>query len=282
MVKDEDVDQLYGSSTDEDDPLQGPRVNIESINLVSDDEGEAEGEAGAAPSTTPGVVSRGLLPIRLDAREHVERSRGIELDPQWRPPISRAKSLAADDDDLFVPRDLELEKNRRRPRKTADVEFLRDNRVFKGVYQEDKVPSRYRDFPDIDTATDTASVKEEPRDDEDAMDVDAGAAPGEDVDPGVSAPAGPSDEEQKMDHPGKGKARTTSRVKPPKPVLETEEDRQEWIRHAEDVHLLSAELGKMPSQFEPQGTTEEGAADVPMVGHNFLSSGVCVEMTTNT
>ncbi|KAI9885792.1 MAG: hypothetical protein M1823_002421 [Watsoniomyces obsoletus] len=247
VVKDEDMDQLYGSSTDEDDPLQAPRVNIESINLVSDDEGEVEGEGGAPQSATSGIVSRGLLPIRLDAREHVERSRGIELDPQWKPPVSKAKSVAAtaDENGLFVPQDPELEKNRRRPRNTADVEFIRDNRVFKGVYQEDEF-----------------YIKQEPRDDdEDAMDVDPSSVP-EGVDAEMS---GPSDEQQKIDHQGKGKTRTSSfRVKAPKPVLETEEDRQEWIRHAEDMEMLRAELGKMPGNLEAPETTAGGADDVPM------------------
>lgn len=136
-LKDETGYALNGSSDDSDG--EAPRVDIELINLVSDDE-EADDELGST-SKANGRSQRGLRPIRLDAQEHVDRGAAVTVDAQWGG-TGKAKSKtgdADDDDGLFVPRDPELDKNRRRSKdKRGDVEFIRDARKWKGVYHEDE------------------------------------------------------------------------------------------------------------------------------------------------
>lgn len=118
----------YGSSTDEEEKDEGPRVDIEHINLISDDEDEQD--SGRGKGRMPERRSRGLRPIRLDARDHVERTAGARVSMDQG---GRAEERI-DDEPLFVPRDYELEKGRRRLGK--DVEFLRDGRAWRGVYQD--------------------------------------------------------------------------------------------------------------------------------------------------
>ncbi len=135
-VKDETERADY-SSTDDGD--EAPRVDIEFINLVSDDD-EGDGEAGTTPRTW-GRSHRGLRPIRLDAREHVDRGAAVTVDAQWGG-TGKTKSKTGDGDDdggLFVPLDYDPEKTGRRSKeKKGDVEFVRDARKWKGVYPEDE------------------------------------------------------------------------------------------------------------------------------------------------
>jgi len=138
--------------------------------------------------------------------------------------------------------------------RTRDVEFLRDERKWKGVYQDEKEKE------------DEAEIKKEPTEDEDAMTVDTVAATvrakGSTNDVETSPPAAPVvPEGSEPSVKPKAKRRRKLKSKDTKPVLQTEEDRQEWARHEEDIRLLDEELRLMdtgPTPMPPPTKDAEG------------------------
>lgn len=138
-VKSEHRDPRYGSSDEDGEDEEGPRVDIERINLISDDEGDEDAERGRGNGTARS--NWGLKPVRLDRKEHRERGVGVSTDTSSTGTAkSRRKSgvEASDDDSLFIPLEYLPEGSKGKGKeRNRDVQFLRDERRWRGVYQDD-------------------------------------------------------------------------------------------------------------------------------------------------
>lgn len=251
-IKTEDYGEMYVSSEDEEHKNEGPRMNIEQINLVSDEESDEEnsvtnkGKGRAKESRSTGFV---LKPIRLDRKEHVERAAGVNTEASSMTSAEmrkRAKERGGQGDSLFLPMDDEnaaMETAKKKGKgKTKDVEFLRDERKWKGVYEDEKDKSV------------EPRIKDEPMDDDDHPAVNLPAAtiaPTTGLKPPepASLPAPPSATSDNADPSTnvkpKAKKKRTLKFEDTKPVLQTEEDRQEWARYQEDIRMLDHELRLM-------------------------------------
>ena len=161
-VKKEDEVPTYISSEGEFDSDTAEKINIEAINLVSsEEEGDEQSGAELHPLS---AVARGkqkeqeLLvakaaearkarnwmnrPVHVQRLEHVERVVGVNTDASSLTSAElrrRAKERKDGEGGLFVDApepDLTgvLRKGRRKPK---DVEFVRDERKWKGVYVDD-------------------------------------------------------------------------------------------------------------------------------------------------
>ena len=156
-VKKEEQGPTYISSEGELDSDGGERVNIEdisTINLVSsEDEDEDEDEdpvqrsrvsKGKRREATPRVPSSNLMPVRIERQEHVERAVGVNTDASSLTSAElrrRAKARAEAGGSLFLPQQDEADAfsltKTKIKRKPKEVEFVRNERKWKGVYQEE-------------------------------------------------------------------------------------------------------------------------------------------------
>lgn len=170
-VKKENQLATYVSSEGELDSDGGKKKkNIERINLISSDEDDDEEEIprsevakGKQRERTPHIPNNLLRPIRIQRQEHVERSIGVNTDASSltsaelrRRAIERhetGRSLIQSEDEAVILTTSKA-KTRRKPR---DVEFVRDERKWKGVYQDE------------DDKDPTVKVKDEPTDDNEMM-----------------------------------------------------------------------------------------------------------------
>ncbi len=191
-VKKENQGATYVSSEGELDSDGGKKKkNIERINLISSDEDDeeegisrSEVAKGKQRERTPHIPNNLLRPVRIQRQEHVERSVGVNTDASSlasaelrRRAIERRDaggSLFQSEDEaeiLTTPK----AKTRRKPK---DVEFVRDERKWKGVYQDedDKLPTvKVKDEPtDYDEVMviETPISSKEPKDDDNAMVID--------------------------------------------------------------------------------------------------------------
>ena len=173
-IKKEDQAPTYVSSEGEFDSEGGKKVDIERINLItSSEDSEAERprkseiSKGKGRQRTPFIPNNTLRPIRVQRQEHVERSVGVntdasshiseELRRRAKAREEAAGSLFLSDDDAEIVT-MPKSKSRRKPK---DVEFIRDERKWKGVYRDD------------DDKGSVMKIKEEPKDDENAMEIDS-------------------------------------------------------------------------------------------------------------
>ena len=174
-IKKENQALTYVSSEGELDSDGGKRKkkNIERINLISSDEEDddeqgplSENVKGKQRERTPHIPSNLLRPVRIQRQEHVERAVGVNTDASSLT-SARLRQKAKDHQGpvgaLFLKED-EAEiltttkaKGRRKPK---DVEFVRNERKWKGVYQDE------------DAQDALVKVKDEPKDDDDFMAVD--------------------------------------------------------------------------------------------------------------
>lgn len=269
-IKEEEQGLAYISSDEEPDMTEGPRVNIEHINLISDEDTDAEKvkatnqDKGKEVEKEAKIPGWSLKPIRIDRHEHVERVMGINTDASSLTSAElrrRAKERGDAEGSLFLPDDDEPEVlmtvKAKGKSKLKDVEFVRDERRWKGVYQDDE---------DKDLE---AAIKAEPRDDDDVMAIhevaDASlpaqslAADSEAVVPAADITEvleNTNAEDAKLLEDKKRSQRTKSRLI--KPVLQTEEDRQEWARYEEDLRILGEELGSVKAEAPPTQTLNVG------------------------
>ena len=172
--KKEDQGPTYISSEGELDSDGGERVNIEDISTVnlvsSQDEEEESGQQsrvskGKQRQTTPWGPSSNLMPVRIQRQEHKERAVGVNTDASSLTSAElrrRAKNRADAEGSLFLPEEDETgavsATKRKTKRKPKDVEFVRDERRWKGVYQDDD-----------DDEEGIVKVKDEPKDDRDVV-----------------------------------------------------------------------------------------------------------------
>ncbi|MCJ1339702.1 hypothetical protein MMC09_004992 [Bachmanniomyces sp. S44760] len=275
-IKKEDPIVLRQSSDEELDPEEGPRINIEHINLLSDD--DTEGESVTNPNSPNGQSQRipgsSFRPVRIDRHEHVERTAVVNSEPA---PVTsaelrrRAKARGDAEGSLFLPEtDDGLESATLFPKKkskTKDIEFVRNERVWKGVYQEED--KKLQEEP---------KIKKEPEEDgvDDPMVIDAEHTEGQ-AGPsihegslskqpatGTARKPHPLQEDQDSDQSGTSKPKRHRKpdfrdLRPSN--FQTQEDIDEWQRHKKDVQVLSEELGAMQPITVPEDQLDE---DTPM------------------
>ena len=149
------------------------KLNIENINGVivisdgEDDNNRSEKAKGKQPQKPPKPASWQLRPVRLTREAHVERQVGVNTDASSAASAElrkRARERQEATGSLFIPEsDVVAEvvsKTRAKGRRKArDVEFVRDERRWKGVYQDED------DEDDV-------LIKEEPNDDADVVAVE--------------------------------------------------------------------------------------------------------------
>ncbi|MCJ1477251.1 hypothetical protein MMC13_005922 [Lambiella insularis] len=268
QVKVEDSTALYISSDDDVDEFEGPRINIEHINLISDDDSEE------APTTTKGKEKErlprqpalNLQPVRLDRHEHVERHVGVNTDVgsthTWQDVNQKAEADLIHSLSQAAGGDKGKTQAKKVRSKGKDVEFVRNERRWKGVYQDDQDDH------------DTTKVKKEPED-EDAMILEVPsvnvpteetvAVSQEEIPPQPAAIDHPiRAEEDAQLAPPKVKRRQRTLLRPMKPTLQTVEDRQEWERYEEDVLALNEELVDSDEDFLSGVGTVDADGDIIM------------------
>ncbi|KAK2882496.1 hypothetical protein FQN49_000295 [Arthroderma sp. PD_2] len=226
----EDHDSRDVSSDEGSD--YGLRFSIDHINLESDSEGEVAASGattkGKAPlkTSTPTGGNRGLRPVRVERHEHVERSTGI---------TSEASATAS--------KSAELRRQAKEKAGAADDSlFVEDDRSDDSDVNEDddvvmgeikgSVPS-----------TDGPRIKTEPTDEIAAID----------------DTIAPISEEAVPKEPKKPK----KKIIDPRKKLQTEEERQEYDRHEEDVDYLKSTLGSLATagKAPDSSATEVGKKD---------------------
>lgn len=262
------------SSDSEPDVAEGPRVSIEHINLVSDDETDGEQlevshqnkskEYEVENKKEIKIPGWTLKPVRIDRLEHVERTAGVLA--TGRKSITstelrrRAKERADAQGSLFISDNEEPQPAKANPKlkavkKPKDVEFVRDERRWKGVYQDDEAGPRIKDEPNDDdqVAFDDIARVNLPGT---SVQAESGAQALERVETAI--PEKPSaDDMDRREQRKRPSPRTKSRLI--QPTLQTEEDRQEWTRYEEDLRLLSEELGFVkPNSLQTHSTDLEG------------------------
>ena len=168
-VKKEDQGPTYISSEGELDSDGGERVNIEdisTINLVSSEDEDEEPvqqsriSKGKRREAMPRAPGGNLMPVRIQRQEHVERAVGVNTDASSLTSAElrrRAKIRAEAGGSLFLPEEGEeniLSATKPKiKRKPKDVEFVRNERKWKCVYQDE------------DGTEGIVKIKEEPKDD---------------------------------------------------------------------------------------------------------------------
>lgn len=271
------------SSDDEPDIAEGPRVNIEHINLISDDEsvnGDPNGPSqhqGGLTGTDKKGHGLNLRPVRVDRHEHVERAIGGSVDHSNSTSAElrrRAQQRQDGEGSLFFSDDYSETgpvKSTNSKSKAREVEFVRDERRWKGVYQDEEEDGEPR-------------IKEEPPEDENRMAVDQ-------VEPvtSVTDRHSPATGEETVTHEvatnvGRPKRKETSdpiasnpqqsnRLKGKDIVFQTEEDRQEWERDQKDLEFLRKELGTTRLGVDhATATMTDDSANLPdhKEGHVYL------------
>ncbi|KAK3063488.1 hypothetical protein LTS18_015103 [Coniosporium uncinatum] len=235
-IKHEDEDGGYISS-DQDEATYGRRVDVDMIDLtISDDEATAaEGE----PSTSEAKPRRrhqtpGLFPVRVPRVEHQERTLGINTESSTAATSEKRKE--AQEGDAEPTEDGAVSDTRKGKARAREVEMLRSERRWKGVYDEEN---------DI-------FVKDEPTEGPAMSDV-----PTSEDQPPDSVKDPPSSPEKRA------KARVRNRTRPQDvftPEL-TKDEHEEQARHQFELETLQKEIGNLniPDSTGPQddsGDTE--------------------------
>ena len=249
------------SSDDDFDTTEGPRMNIEHINLISDDNEEDELEKPTQhrhkqPGRDTKAHVSSLKPVRINRHEHVERSVGVNTEASsitMADHRRKAKERALAEGGLFLSDDEAAKRKLNKPKgkgkgKAKDVTFVKDERRWQGVYPEDE------DILNI------PMIKEEPKDDLEPTVIDENLPTASSPLTGVET----APEERSPKASRKAEDSPLLRRKKPRrkghkavrPVLQTTEDCQEWARYQEDLYLLSEELVSLkttPLSISPRG-----------------------------
>lgn len=226
---DEYSEPVYPEELEDGDEV-AQRMDIEYINLISDDEDDVvvTGHARVARNKGKGRAPEGhaMRPIRLTRHEHKERVVLVNTD-------SSTDQPKAEEDEAGMGEEVT---------KTEEEE---DEGLF--------------------VTQDGVAVKAERGAGVDIMDLDAPSASQREASIDLDAPSQPSQRQYSVDldappPAAAPKLRKPLAAKDKKPVLQTEEDKAEYARHLEDVEILSKELGGM--QTAEAGSRGDG--DVEM------------------
>ncbi|KAL8767001.1 MAG: hypothetical protein Q9209_006355 [Squamulea sp. 1 TL-2023] len=260
-VKKEQEENMYGSSSDDlfEVEDEGKKIDIEKINLISDDDvsdGSEKGKGKERERTPRPPGSSFMRPIRIDRHDHEERTINVNTEASSLTSAElrrRAKARGQNQGSLFLSGSLDpsTDKTKRgtgKP-KGRDVEFVKNERVWQGVYQDE------------DDNYNTIKIKEEPEDDNIAVMVGNGLSSSQTISHNLltldgasqSVNEAPSTSLQRSTRSPPPGPKPERRIKPleskalrrRKPVLQTEEDHEEWQRYKKDVVLIEAHL-RMP------------------------------------
>ncbi|OJD29740.1 rna polymerase iii rpc4 [Diplodia corticola] len=212
-VKAEDDEEGYISSDPEIEML-GPRQdvdNIETINLVSDDE-DGDIEMAGGPSQSRRSKTRfntpGLAPIRIRRREHENAPRKITAEAPGDPEIKT-------EPDTSSPR--------KGKGKAKEVEVTGSQGRWKGAWGYDDDEGHVR-------------IKDEPGDEPTAVSTDL---------PEHHTKDAPSSPELSKKTKPRIKQRRKPRFRDVRAALVSEEDKQEQERHEQSMKVLADELGEI-------------------------------------
>ena len=251
------------SSDDEPDIAEGPRVNIEHINLISDDESvegdpqEPSQHSGGLMGTDKKAHGLNLRPVRVDRHEHLERAiggSGDRINLTSAELRRRAQQRQDAEGSLFISDDYSetgMVKSTKGKSKAKDVEFVRDERRWQGVYQDEEGDGEPK-------------IKKEPLEDDHRMIVDQvepvtslvdrhSPVTGEEiVTHEVTASVGRSGITGVSD-PIASKPPQNKRLKLKPPFFRCKEAREEWERGEEELDFLLEEFGT--ARLGPDHTT---------------------------
>ncbi|EGC43893.1 DNA-directed RNA polymerase III [Histoplasma capsulatum var. duboisii H88] len=227
----------------------GPRFSIEQINIISDDEQEL-GEEGdfeegngkgkmRARSPTGDRTGKGLRPVRVERQEHQERSIGINTDASSeksaelrRQARTKVKEKHGGVESLFV-QDSEEEADDARGGEGDDLVEITSEKAVGG------------------TLYGGIRIKEEPTDDRDVLMTDA-------IPQGVDDRPATSDTGPLAPTAPKPKARKSKvTIHDPRSKLQTEEERQEWDRHEQDIEHIKQALGTITTHDPPAEESQD-------------------------
>lgn len=229
-----------------------PRVNIDLINLISDDEDDGDEEFGNKGKGK--AVSRGLRPIRIQREPQKEWATKIKsqgpADLLFKSPTVETDA-SGQEDGMFVPEIMNDDINR-----IAQHEYVREGRISSGTWQDDDFGIKY----DPDGA-------------------DSGRPPGEMMDVEVHNLDLPASSIGTNKQPSgtnitefAGKQRDTSKMstnagkKKSQPIFHTPEAKAEYMRDIEDARMLLQELGGSKGTFG----CEAAAGNVNVDGKVFV------------
>jgi DNA-directed RNA polymerase III subunit RPC4 len=226
---------------DEDEDV--PRIDIEQINLISDDEDEqVASDTKGKGKAIAGSAKGGLKPVRLYRQEHKERKSQVTSGPS-EDPSTENKS---DSDTVLADEGATL------PAPPTE------EKRFKGVYQDDDDEVRIKDEP-----VEPAEMINRLHSPEPNLEASSSSAPdfkqtidelGTDVVVKKNEPESPNQLRKKAPSKKKGN----------KFVIQTEEDRAEWERHLEDLAILTEELGGMLGPSTEKGKEKDAEGDIDM------------------
>ncbi|KAL8916264.1 MAG: hypothetical protein Q9208_008619 [Pyrenodesmia sp. 3 TL-2023] len=249
----------------------GKRIPIEQISLVTPEQSSDEdvsaadkgkGKERLKTPKPPGASS--MRPVFIKRHEHQQRTVGVNTEPASATSAElrkRAKAMGAHISDLPLPKEIEFRENAGRAitkKKTrpSDVEFIKDERKWQGVYQDE------------DEEEPAVKVKKEPAEAEDTMLISGAPPQGTATSQDMLTQAGPSRSNERAipSLAPKPPSQSLRRPKPrrnkaltkQKPVLQTTEDTQEWQRFKRDLALIRQELMPKP---DPQSTGPKTDAD---------------------
>ena len=226
-------------SSDLDEADEGPRKDIDFINLLSDDEQDTA------------TTNAGMAPIRVNRVEHRERERPVAAD------ASKSKAATTDSSHISTSGDASAtvtttkertaspELVRSKAPRAKEVQVVRSERKWKGAWE--------------DSSDDDMAIKPEPADDENPSSISA--LPFTSDTPAIKESASP---ESRRKSKGKATAARKHTLPTEAPALQTVEERREWERHHLDLEILRQELGEitLPSSAPAGQTDAEG--DVKM------------------
>ncbi|KAF2238904.1 hypothetical protein EV356DRAFT_504240 [Viridothelium virens] len=221
-VKKEGVEGDHASDAGEGD--ESPRRDIddiEHIDLTNDDDDVTGARDQRAKSVRPFLA--GLAPVRLPRRDH------LAYDPAIKRESSPTEALSGGLDEGAIgsmrEESTQEEHTRRRTNvKPKDVEFIRGERRWQGVYQDDEDAE--------------VNIKQELT--EDAMDLDAAPEQSDVHQTPKELPSSP--EKKKKDDKDTTKPKTSGF----KSEFQTAQEKDELERQRQDTQTLMQELGQAP------------------------------------
>jgi DNA-directed RNA polymerase III subunit RPC4 len=236
QVKVEVPEPIYPEEQEEGS-RPAPRVDIEHINLITDDEDDYSDAGYGSRNKGKGrsIQSKGgLKPVRLQREEHKERVTLVNTEPAAVTLTHNAEEPT--EYQLYVSTDDEEDNQ---------IEISRSSEKWSGVWRDDEVEVKHdpeaSDAMDLDVTTDPNTLTE-------ISQVSTGQINNE-ID---STSAALIDKEKKKKRHRKPKDK--------QPVLQTEEDRAEYVRHLEDLRILAEELGGV--QINSTKENDNGTVDL--------------------
>lgn len=217
-------------SSDLDEAEEGPRKNIDYIDLVSDDE-----DQGTAST------NYGMAPIRVSRVEHRDREKPVAADSKSKDVLEASKSATGEAKtagDAATAEGAPLSPTATRGKQRArDVQVVRTERKWKGAWEDSE---------------EDVQVKPEPMDEDSA--ITAQPIQAED---GTQIKESASPETRRK---SKGKAvRRPHGLPTEAPQHQTQEERREWERHHLDLEIIRQELGEILTL--PPSPTKAPAAE---------------------